>query len=330
MAIKKPLSTPELAFLYTQLARLEKSGIPTQEAVSMLLSIGGETAKRAQQTLNHLKRGKPFSEAGMRAGLFLGLDATLVKVAETGGIYAQVFQQLADDYEAQARHRRQIKSQLYLPALVFLVAVFIQPLPTLVLGKITLINYLWKSIGFLFQIALLIFIFWRLPQWVENGFLKSFKGSWDKLSLKMPYFGHWHQRRQLRNFIRALGLMLQAGLPILEALPKAYETIENSVLRQKLQAISRHLRANHTIAEAFSKVEELEPLANQLISTGDHSGSVAEMMLHYVRLESEIINLHDDNQAAWTPRLIYLVIMIWVAHGILSAGPLMSPMPDDL
>jgi len=330
MAIKKPLPAAKLAYLYTQLARLEKSGIPTEEAVTMLLTAGGEIAKRAQQTLSYLKRGKPLSEAGMRAGLFIGLDATLVKVAEAGGTYFEVFQQLADDYEAQAYHQQQIKSHLYLPALVFLVAVFIQPLPALVLGKISIISYLWSSLGFLLQVGLLIFIAWRLPQWVKHGFLKYFEGWWDKLSLKMPYFGRWHQRRQLRNFLRALGLMLQAGLPILEALPKAYETVENRVLRQKLQAISRHLRANHTISEAFSKVEALEPFANQLINIGDHSGRIAEMMLHYVRLESENIRLHDDNQAAWTPRLIYLAIMIWVAYGILSAGLLMSPIPEDL
>jgi len=37
----------------------------------------------------------------------------------------------------------------------------------------------------------------------------------------------------MRDFVQSLGLMMQAGLPILEALPKAYQVIENAILRQQ-------------------------------------------------------------------------------------------------
>jgi len=136
----KPLPAQELANIYLQLALLEDSGIPTLNAMTMLVKGGGESSRRATMALNYLKRGKPLSEAGVRAGLFVGLDVALVKVAEASGTNAEVFRQMAQFYEEKARQRRQIKSRLFLPVTVLLLAVFIQPVPALILEKITIRN----------------------------------------------------------------------------------------------------------------------------------------------------------------------------------------------
>jgi general secretion pathway protein F len=327
----KPLPVQELAYLYVQLARLEKSGIPTQEALTMLLTAKGETAQRAKRALSYLKRGKPLSEAGAQAGLFVGLDATLVKVADIGGTHTEVFRQLATFYEEKARRIRQIKSKLFLPMIVLLLAIFIQPAPALILGKITFLGYLGATAGFIIQLALLGFILWNLPSWLRYGFLKSFGMGrlLDKLQINMPYVGRWFIRRQVRNFMQALGLMLQAGLPIFEALPKAFDMVDNVILHERLHQIILHLQKGHTFAQALSEVEGLDPVAIQLMSTGEQAGSLADMMLHYVKLESEAISMHNDTLAAWIPRIVYALIVVWIAYGILSGGPLMSPVPNE-
>ncbi len=326
----KPLPAQALAHLYVQLARLESSGIPIENAMQMLVQAEGETGKRARVALNHLKRGKPLSEAGAKSGLFMGLDAALIEAADAGGIYASVFRQLAQFYEEKARNQRRIKSRLFLPLTVLLLAVFIQPVPPLILGKMTILSYLFATVGLIIQFALVIFVVWRLPYWV--GFLKPFGISLllDKVAISIPYFGGWVVRRNIRDFLQSLGLMLQAGLPILEALPKAYEVVENPILRRRLQKIIILLKKGEPFAAALSQVEGVNPAAIQLISTGEHAGSLAEMMLHYVKFESEAISLHNEQLAAWIPRLVYALIVVWIAYGILSAGALMSPVPDDL
>jgi general secretion pathway protein F len=327
----KPLSAQELATFYVQLARLEKAGLPSQEALTMLLQNKGEMAKRAKKALNLVKRGKPLSEAGIRAGLFIGLDAALVKVADAGGIHTEVFRQLAQFYEEKAKQVRQIKSKLLLPIVVLLLALFIQPVPALILGKITFWSYLGTTVGVIIQLAIVVFILWHLPKWLSI-FLKPFgiKYFVDKWRIRIPYFGRWTVRQQVRNFLRALGLMLQAGLPILEALPKAYEVVENLVLRQYIHQIIHHLQKGQTFAEALSQVEELEPIALQLMSTGEQAGSLANMMLHYVKIESEEIAIHNEILVAWIPRILYAFMAIWIAYGILNANPFMTTIPDDL
>ncbi len=320
---RKPLPAQDLANLYLQLARLEDSGIPIQRAMTLLVQSSGDTGKRAKVALNFLKRGKTLSEAGTRAGLFIGLDAALVKVAEAGGTNAEVFRQLAQFYEEKARQARQIKSRLFLPVTVLLLAIFIQPVPALVLGKMTAIAYLGATVGLIIQLALLVFVLLHLPRWARHGFLRPFGRLWDKIEINTPYFGRWYVRRSLRDFVRSLGLMLQAGLPIFEALPITYNVVENTILRKRLQKISPRLQKGETLAEAFSQVEGVNPAAVQLVLVGEEAGDLAHMMLHYTKLESENIAMHNKMLAEWIPRIVYALIVAWIAYGIFSSGAFM-------
>ncbi len=323
----KPLPLQELAQLYLQLERLQTAGIPTQEALTMLTKGKGETSQRAKVALAYLKRGKPLAEAGQKAGLFVGFDAVLINIAESGGIYTEVFHQLAQFYEEQARYRRQLQSHLRLPIIVLLLAIFIQPFPNLISGQLTISGYLGVTVGFIIQIALFILVAWHLPQWLRHGFLKPLGLGMllDKIQITIPYWGPWYIRRTLRDFMRSLGLMLQAGLPILEALPKAYELVDNIILRQRLQQIITRLQAGESLADAIAKIEGMDPVAIQFISTGDHSGSLAEMMLHYAKLESEAIALHNEMLAAWLPRLAYALVAMWIIYGIFTSNALIPP-----
>jgi len=299
------LPPQDLANIYLQLARLEKAGMPIINALELLTT--GEAGKRAELTLKHLKRGKPLSEAGAKAGLFIGIDVTLIRVAEASGKSAEIFQQLAQFYEDKAKLTRQIKSKLILPVVVLLLAIFIQPFPDLFLGRITIVDYLLETVGLAILFAGVFFIWFKL---------------------KIPYFSKWQKRRNILNFIQALGLMLQAGLPILEALPKAYQVVEDNNLCQRLRKISVYLRTGDSFADAFAKLR-LSEVANQFILTGEHSGSLAKMLLHYAKLESEDIALHDKMLASWIPRIVYAFVVMWIVYGIFSGIPIAS-IPDDI
>lgn len=326
----KPLPASELAQLYLQLERLQLAGIPLQEAIITLTSGKSQLNQRAKVTLTYLRRGNSLAEAGQRSGLFVGLDATLIQIAETGGIYTEVFHQLAQSYEEQARYQRQIQSRLKLPLLILLLAIIIQPLPNLISGQLTLGGYLGVTVGFIIQLGLFIGIIWHLPHWLRHYVVKPLGLGIlaDKLQLAIPYWGRWYIRRTLRNFMRSLGLMLQAGLPILEALPKAYEIVDNFVIRQHLQQIIIQLQQGQTVAEAIVAVKEIDSVAIQLVTTGEHSGSLAEMMLHYVKLESEAIAIHNDMLAAWLPRLAYALVVVWIVYGLFTSNPLTSSLPQ--
>ncbi|NJO14433.1 MAG: hypothetical protein HC877_01405 [Thioploca sp.] len=72
----------------------------------------------------------------------------------------------------------------------------------------------------------------------------------------------------------------------------------------------------------MSAVTEINPVAIQLVTTGEQSGSLAEMMLHYAKLESEAIAIHNEMLVAWLPRLVYILVILWVGYGLFTSNPL--------
>ena len=79
-SLPKPLPASQLAQFYLQLARLQTAGIPLQEALTTLTSGKNQLSQRAKVTLTYLCRGKSLAQAGQRAGLFVGLDVTLIQL----------------------------------------------------------------------------------------------------------------------------------------------------------------------------------------------------------------------------------------------------------
>lgn len=313
-----PLPAQELALLYLQLGKLIDAGVPIQDILEQLAKLDSVCGQRAKVALGYLKRGQSLSNAGIKAGLFVDLDAELMKVADWGGFHTQICDQLHQLYEEKVRYIRRLKSRLFLPLFVFLLSLFIQPLPELISGTISLGGYLLSIVSLIGTLALIFFLLWRLPSWSRRGALQALGVDRliDSLRLHIPYFGYWYKRRQLRYFIQALGLMMQAGVPLFDALVKATKLTENTVLRKRVRKIGSYLHQNPNLLMAFSQAGGFEPSVLQLLATGEQSGSLADMLLHAAKLESQEIALHDDNLIARLPRLIYFLVVLWVAFGL--------------
>ena len=327
-----PLPANVLADMYAQLARLEKSGIPTEQALFLLAQAKNSSGPRAKKALGLLKRGKPLAIAGMQSGLFMGIEGELVKVADASGTHQAIYAQLASTYAEKSRYLKRVKVKLIYPALLLIFSIFLNPLPDLVSGSLSVLDYLSMTVGFIIQVIIVMFILSRILQWHRQGRLNilGLDRLINYLEIKLPYFGHWYIRKIMRNFFQALGLMLQAGLPILEALPKAYTVVDNPHLKQQLEVIQQRLLQGDEFAEALIYVENLPALALPLISTGEYAGSLADALLRYVTVESEEISLHNSQLADWLPRLIYLFVVLWLAYHIVMGGHTIPKLPEGL
>ncbi|MCX4028644.1 type II secretion system F family protein [Endozoicomonas sp. SM1973] len=321
------LSHQQRAHLFMQLSRLEQSGLSMEHTLNLLSDGDDQVAKRASFALKDIKRGQPLSTAGKRAGLLTERDAYLITVAEAGGVHTAIFRQLAEIYQTSASQLKQIKSRLVFPIVILICAVFIRQFPALFQGNITLFTYIAGNLFLLGQLGAIAYIGWRLPYWIRYGFLGALKGSWDKLTIHFPYFGNWYVRIQTRDFIQALGLLLQAGLPIMEAIPKAYRFIENQLLREQFEEIEQSLQAGNNFTQAFSSLENTASTIVQLISTGEHAGDLSGMMLRCANMETEQINLYTSMVTEWVPRLVYVLIAVWIAYGIIKGGAPMTTVP---
>ena len=309
------------AEIYFQLARMEAAGIPAQQMFG-LLQTSPKIVRRLQQLQTDLKRGKSIAESGLSAGIFRNADKDLLITGESSGKIGEIYQHLADFYGKKAKRQRNIKAKLYLPAVVFMLAVFIQPLPVLISGKMSAWVYFLTGFGFLTKTALILFIGCKLPYWLTEGCLRFLGlGRWVyQLQVKLPVISSWLISRQCNDFLRSLGLMLHAGMALSDALPKAVNCIRNPLLRKQFLPLKASVSNGLSVSGAVTGIRVMEPQIIKWIASGEKSGKLSETLLHITKMATEKINLQEDMLAEWLPRVCYFVVTGWLAAGMIAGA----------
>jgi general secretion pathway protein F len=308
----KPLPYRIRAEVFLQLWRLEEAGLPYSRAVATM-AVPALAAPRLQTMRALAARGVDAAKAGEQSGLFTKLEARLVRAALNAGSPAATYKRLAEHYAERAKQWAAMKSRLMLPAFVVGLSFILQPLPALVTGTIGVKTYLWQVFAPALAIAALI---------------AALRGVGMQ---RLPFYGPIVVRTSLRDFFQSLALMLEAGVPMLEALPAAIDTVSVGDIRRELMRVRKEVEQGATFAAALENVPHLRgSTALAFAHTGEESGKLPEMLARHAAIETDAIGRFHEQLAAWVPRIVYLLVAIMVAAGIFSSGGLGPRVPKDL
>ena len=304
----------------TELGVLLDSGVDVARALSILeKNDDAAVARTAARVRVMVESGVAFARAGQRAGLLRGLDVEIVQAGEQAGHLGAVLHRLAGWHEARAARARLIKSRMLLPTGVFLLALFVAPLPALVAGTISGAEYLLGIITMVLQVAVAAWLLWKFPGWLRaRGEEKS--NVFDRLRLRAPFFGELHQRREVLQVLESFELLYSAGVPPLQALQLAKDSATNGHVRERFEQAHAQLQQGLPLADAFNASGMLSASANQLLLTGDASGRLTEMLRRVSAVERDELRAIDEQIAAWVPRLVYALVALWMTRQILGAN----------
>lgn len=317
------------AVLFAQLAAMEKAGLPADRALATVQLPGGGQS-RVEAMLRLLTQGRDLAAAGQKSGLFTPLEVTLLQAAQSAGSPARVYERLAVHYAHKVTQAKALRSRLLLPAAVLVLALLIQPLPGLVAGSLSLFGYLWGVLRPLLMLIALVLCGRQLLLRLERpAALRA--GALDGWLLGVPLFGQAHARRNTRDFFESLGLMLEAGLPMFAALPKACATLSNSQLRRDFLALQQRVQAGAPLAQAILPLDfPGKPQLASLIRTGEASGTLPATLLAYAARESLALADFQEQLATWLPRLVYVAVALWMAYGLLTGAGIAPRLPAEL
>ena len=108
---------------------------------------------------------------------------------------------------------------------------------------------------------------------------------------RIPALGERLKVYQLARFYRTTGMLLKGGMPLVGALGMAAELL-HPVLRERLVAASRAISEGHPVSESLDANGLATPVALRMLTVGDRSGSMGEMM-------ERIAGFHDEELARW-------------------------------
>jgi general secretion pathway protein F len=159
-----------------------------------------------------------------------------------------------------------------------------------------------------------------LPNWFRGRLSASAQFWIDAQRLRIPIFGAMRMRRNVRDFLESLALMLEAGIPMLDALSLAIDTIDNDAIRQEFSSIRPRIEQGATLAQTISNLSCIRDYRIiEFIRAGEVSGTLPEMLFRYTTMETDSIHHFHQQIADWGPRLFYGLVMLWIAYGILSS-----------
>ena len=337
------LSLDERLLLVRQLHVLQKAGVPLLSSLRALESqVSPGTLKAVLGRLvQELLNGATLSQAFARhPRAFDALFVGFIRVGEAGGLLEEALRQLAGLCEWELDLRARLRQALQYPAIVlatlsgavgimvaFVLPRFAQffsslniqlPLQTrLVLG----ISRLLSRQGWL--VALLLAA--AVGGWLRFTHTSKGRLAWHRRLLRLPAIGSLALEMAMARFAHVLAALSASGVPMLETLALARESMNNTYIQQRIEAARERVKAGESLAAALKATDVVPPVVLQMVSTGQESGHLEELL-------RSVADYYDQQAAYRLKRLILYIepaLLLLVGGGVLlMAMAVLVPMWD--
>ena len=105
-----------------------------------------------------------------------------------------------------------------------------------------------------------------------------FKLLFDKYMLHVYIVGKVIYLSMIGRFIYVFDRLVSSGIPLVEALKTSIDIVENSYLRERLKEIINAIEEGKSLTEGFDSTKQFESMIIQMISAGETSGALNNML----------------------------------------------------
>ena len=326
----------EISALLNQLAILLQSAISLKNSLQILQQNCTQLALNewVEQLLQSIESGLSFSQSIERQGKYLTRqEIQLIQVGEMTGKLALVCGKIASHRNRSLALQRKLQKIMLYPSMVLgislsltlMLLLFIVPqfaemyqsnnseLPTLTRVLLTMSNFLREELYVLLLLSLFLGLFYHL-KFKQSPHFKQQKA---RIIALMPIFGKIQQLSRLVNFSQNLHIMLQAGVPLNQALnsflPRAQSwqikspLTSDAVLDGEVKSILQWVSQGYAFSDSISS--RLFPMeAQQMLQIGEKSGKLALMLQHIAENYQEKLNHQIDLLSQMLEPLMMVII----------------------
>lgn len=316
-----------------QLATMMKSGVPLLQAFDIVGK--GHSNPAVAKLLGDIKAdvetGSSLSQAFRKYPLYFdALYCNLVGAGEQAGILDSLLDRLASYKEKILGIKSKIKSALFYPISIIVVAFVITavimifvvpafkelfssfgadlPTPTLVVMAISdfFVSYWWAIFGTIGGAVWFFFYTWKRSE--------KMQAVMDRLLLKLPVFGNLIKIATIARFARTLSTMFAAGVPLVEALDSVAGASGNRVYYDATKKIQSEISTGTSLTVAMQNAEVFPNMVLQMAAIGEESGALDSMLSKVADFyEAEVDDAVDALSSLMEP-------IIMVVLGVLIGG----------
>ncbi len=302
----KSVNMRELSVFSRQFATLIASGMPMLRSLYTLEDqTQDEMLKPAIASLrNDVEAGSSLNEAMERQpGVFDPLYRSMVRAGEGAGRLEDSLDRVAVQLEKLDALRRQVRSAMMYPAVVFSLAIvvmlvivsFVVPVFVGIFEEISSETGESAELPLMTKITVgisdavtghwyivfpaLILAFYAFLRWKKTD---RGRVQWDRFILRIPMkIGDVVQKVALARWSRTFSGAVSSGVPILQAIEISGHTAGNAVIQQAMADVYASVKRGGSIAKPLQENPVFPPMVSHMVAVGEESGQL-ELMLQKI------------------------------------------------
>ncbi len=293
---KNRIPLTNLVFFTRQLATMYSAGLTLERAIRGLAS--EERHPKMKKVLTNvgenIRKGLSLSEALQRhPGVFSTLFVSLTKAGEVSGNLDEILDELATYLENLDDVRRKVRSAMTYP--IFMVVFLFAMMSAMFMWIIPMFSDVYVQLGANLPAATRKLV--SLSEWISINFStvvlslfgvavglwlvsKTRRGGYiiDSIKLRTPIFGSLLNQSILNKFSKTLGILLNAGVPVIESMNLIAKIVSNRVYEVAIGDATEYIRDGFNITSALRRTEVFPPILLQLSATGEETGELDTLL----------------------------------------------------
>ncbi len=329
--LKSRIPLSNLVFFTRQLATMYSAGLTLERSIHGLATEEKHTRfkKILINVSENIRKGLSLSESMQKhPGVFSNLYIALTKAGEVSGNLNVIMDQLATYLENLDDVRRKVRSAMTYPIFMvgflfaMMASMFIWIIPKFSevyaqLGaslpaatQMMVVISEWMSYNFgkiMFSIFSIIFGMWIISKTRRGGYII------DTIKLNSPVFGALVEQSILNKFSKTAGILIGAGVPVIESMHLMKKIVENRVFENAIENATEYIRDGFNISTALRRTERFPAILLQLTATGEETGELDSLLDNASDYYYKQVNALVDRMTTLIEPILILLVGLVIA-----------------
>ena len=341
--LTRSIPLAELVIFARQMYSLTRAGIPMIRAIKGLSESSSHA--KLKDVLNdvvvRLNSGNTLSTSmAAHPQVFASIFVSIVRVGENTGRLDDSFLQIANYLELEMDTRRRIASAIRYPIFVLvaisaalvILNIFVIPTFANMFNKFG-VELPWATRALLASSAFFV-NYWHVLIIALFGamigfkyYIQTDKGKlrWGLFYIRIPIVGPVIEKTLLSRFARSFSLMLKGGVPLNNSLTLVSSTVDNAWMEVRILDMRAGIEEGKSLTITASESGMFTPLILQMISVGDETGQVDDLLLEAAQFYEREVDYELQSLTAKIEPILIGIVAVMVL--ILALG-IFVPMWD--
>jgi type IV pilus assembly protein PilC len=332
---RKKLNVEKFLIFNQQFVTLIRAGLPILKGLDLLADrlTDPKLGPYIRAVRDEVRNGTLLSDAFRQQGIFPKIYVTTVMAGEKSGSLTEVLDRYISYQKLSLAVKKKIKVSLIMPCVLIVLVVLLMvfmvtyvvptfaalyttmnaALPTMTVYLIAFGTAAQKYIVF-FAAGLIGTIF-GMRWWMRRD---SAREKVDRLKLKLPVVGDVWVKYQVAQLSRVLSTLLVGGIPLVQAMETAADSLGTPLLKRLIVAAGKSVREGQPLSGSLKASKMFPPLAIDMIEVGESTGALPQMLNSVAEFFEEDVNTRMAAMLSLIEPAIMIVMGCFVAFVLIS------------